>query len=170
MAKVKAKTVKSEITSSLGKKIIKVLVGYFTTQFVLMVIVGLAAWGILVWFKVQYALLLAILIGILSVVPHFGMTLGAAVASAVAIFDKVVFIKNTPPIFEGILLILVLFTLNKIVDFFLAPILLGTTSKIHPLVIFLAVIIGTFAFGVTGAILAVPVVLVAITIWQHFDK
>lgn len=170
MAKVKVKTKKSEVSPSLGKKIVKVLVGYFTTQFILMVIVGFAAWGILVWFKVQYAILLAILIAILSVVPHFGMALGSITAAIVAIFDKVIFINNAPAIIEGILLLLVFFVLNKIVDFLLAPIFLGATNKVNPIIIFLAVIFGTFAFGLAGAILAVPVVLVTITIWQHFNS
>ena len=170
MAKVKVKTKKKIPEQSLGKKIVKVLVNYFTTQFILMIIVGFAAWGILVWFKVQYAILLAILIAILSVIPHFGMALGSITAAIVAIFDKVVFVNNAPAIVEGILLLLALFVLNKIVDFLLAPIFLGAANKVNPLIIFFAVILGTLTFGLVGAILAVPVTLVAITVWQHFYK
>jgi len=42
----------------------------------------------------------------------------------------------------------------------LTPLLLGKTNKINPVVLILVVFLGTTFFGVAGAFLAIPVLLI----------
>jgi predicted PurR-regulated permease PerM len=166
----KSKIKKKSNPLTLGGKIRDVLVKYLTTQFVLMVLVGVASWFILDLLNVKYAVILGIATGTLSIVPGFGMIIATIAASLVAIFDNVVFLPRMSAFFEGVVILLIFLVLNKIVDWLLAPIFLGKVAKVNPIIVLLAVVLGTLFFGVPGAFLAVPVLLVAKTIIDHFSK
>lgn len=162
-------TTKTHTDLTLGSKIKKVLLNYLVTQFVLMVVVFLAAFVVLSLLKIKYALLLAIFTGAMSVVPNFGIVVSSLITGFVAAYDGIVFLPNAPTFVEGLIVAVILFLLNKLADTFLAPILLGRQSKINPVLIFVIVIMGTLLFGVVGALLAVPVVLVLKTVFDHYN-
>jgi predicted PurR-regulated permease PerM len=164
------KTKKKTVQPTLEQKIKRVLGNYFKTQLMLMVIVGVVTWGILALLNVKFAVTLAIMTGILSAIPNFGIVIATAVATLVAIFDNVVFLPNSQPIVEGVVVLVIFVLFNRLVDFFLAPVFLGKTNKINPFILFLLVILGTVFFGVPGAILSVPVFLVVRVIWKHFSN
>ena len=137
-----------------------VLINYLKTQFVLMLIVTALVWGALSLIGVKYAVILAFGTGALSAVPFFGMTIASIIAGLVAIFDQVVFLSSMPSYVEGLVILLIFFVLNKFVDLILTPLLLGKTNKINPVVLILVVFLGTTFFGVAGAFLAIPVLLI----------
>lgn len=166
MPKTKAK--KEAKQQPLSRKISKVLVNYFTTQFILMVIVGLATWGILSLMNVQYAVLLAVVTGIMSSIPGFGMLTATVIIAIVAIFDNVGMWTNSPVWLEGLVVLTVFFIFNKIVDLALAPIFLGKATKLSPFTVILLVVLGTIFLGVWGAVLAVPIYLVIRTSIEHY--
>lgn len=166
MPKTKAK--KEAKQQPLSRKISKVLVNYFTTQFILMVIVGLATWGILSLMNVQYAVLLAVVTGIMSSIPGFGMLTATVIIATVAIFDNVGMWTNSPVWLEGLVVLTVFFIFNKIVDLALAPIFLGKATKLSPFTVILLVVLGTMFLGVWGAVLAVPIYLVIRTSIEHY--
>lgn len=168
--KIRVKTTKKEPQLSLGHKIGKVLVNYFTTQFILMTLIGVASWGILTLLKVKYALTLGILTGVLSGIPNFGMIIATIAATLVAFFDKANMWTGSPPWLEGVVILIIFFVFNKIVDMLVAPLFLGKTNKVNPFVVFLLVVLGTIFFGIWGAILAVPAFLVIKTVTEHFSN
>lgn len=172
MSKTKSKktirTKKEE--KSLGGQIVKVLFAYFTTQFVLMIIVGLATWGILSLLGIKYAILLGVITGILSGIPNIGMFFATIAIVLVAIMDKVNFWPNSSPIIEGLVVLIIFIVLNKLVDFILAPIFLGRAVKLNPIILFFVIILGTVLLGPAGAVLAVPVLLVVRTIVKYYNK
>jgi predicted PurR-regulated permease PerM len=167
---VRTKISKKTSPLTLGGKIKKVLVGYFTSQFILTIVVALVVWGILFLLKVKSALPLGILTGVLSAVPNFGIITASIIVALVAIFDHVRFLPKYPEVFEGLLLLLILVLLNKVVDLFLTPIILAKVGKVNPLVMFTIVLIATVYFGITGAILVTPIFLVLKTIWEHYRR
>lgn len=164
---VKAKN--KTVPLALGEKIKKVLANYVITQFILMIIVSLLVWGILALLNIKYAMVLGVFTGVLSIIPNYGMVISSFLIALVAIFDKVVFLSGMPPFVEGVAVIIILIALNKLVDLLLAPLFLGKTNKINPLLLILVVISGTILFGVPGAILSVPLLLVVKTILEHFN-
>ncbi len=168
MPKVKSKSKKVVAPQTLGGKIGKALGNYITTQFILMLLVGFATWGILSLLNVKYSILLGIATGVLSGIPSFGMFIAVIAITLVAIFDKVVFLPKAPGIVEGIVVFLIFVLFNKLVDFLIAPIFLGKTNKVSPLALLLVTILGTVFFGVIGAILAMPLYLVIKTTIDHF--
>ncbi len=151
---------------TLGQKIKKVLIGYLTSQFILMSATTLIVWGILVLLKVKFAVILAVLTGVLSLVPNYGIVIASLIVGLVAIFDKVRFLPSTPEFVEGLVLILILLVVNKLTDLIMSPIIVGKIGKTNPLVLLIIVLLGTILFGVVGAILATPVFLVIKTVWE----
>jgi putative heme transporter len=53
--------------------------------------------------------------------------------------------------------------------FFITPRLLSKPLGLKPLPVFLALIAGSFLFGPIGALLAVPVVAIALVFWRYFN-
>lgn len=155
---------------SLGQEITKTLVNYLKTQFVLILIVTFLVWIILFLLKVKFALLIAFGAGALSIIPTFGMITAAFVAGLVAILDNSVFLPNSSVYLEGLVVLLIFFILNQIIDFFLSPLFLGKTNNINPFLLFLVVFTGTISFGIAGAILSVPILLVSITILKYYQS
>lgn len=144
-----------------------VLINYLKTQFVLMLIVTALVFWALSLLGVKYAVILAFGTGALSVVPFFGMTIASIIAGLVAIFDQVVFLPNMPSYVEGLVILLIFFILNKFVDLLLMPLFLGKTNKINPVILILVVFLGTAIFGIVGAFLAIPALLIIRTTWKH---
>lgn len=161
---------RNKTSLTLVEKIMKVLINYVTTQFVLMVITSLAVWGILSLLKVKYAVILAVLTGVSSAIPNFGIIFSSIVVTLVTIFDGTTFLPSLPPLLEGIIVLAFILLLNKLVDLVLAPFLLSKANKINPLLLIITVILGTALFGIAGAVLSVPLVLVIKTVLEHYSK
>jgi predicted PurR-regulated permease PerM len=155
---------------NLATEIALTLTHYLKTQFLVILIVTIITWIILSILGVQYSLLLAFITGSLSIVPFAGMITAALITGIVAIFDDIRFLNNIHPVFEGLIILIIYIILNQIIDFFIAPYLLGKISKIHPLLVLLFVIIGTWIFGIVGTILTVPLLLVIRTIFNHYSE
>lgn len=154
-------------TRTLTQKIVSVLAGYAKSQLLIMIAVTVVSWITLSMLQVRYALLLAVVTGALSAVPVLGMLTSAVIAGLVAIFDGARFL-NGPAFFEGIALLLVYVILNFLIDTFLSPYLIGKISNIHPFILFLSVLAGSAVFGISGAVFAVPFMLIAGTVITHY--
>lgn len=150
--------------TNLSKSIKKTLVNYAKTQFLIVIVVTSISWIILSLLGFRHAILLAGITGSLSTIPFIGMTIAAVIVGLTAIFDGLNFLNGFHPIFEGMMMLIIYFVLNQLTDFLLAPYLMGKMTKVHPFLIILFVIVGTWIFGIFGAILAIPVLLVIKTI------
>lgn len=168
-----AKTIKKSVQKpqkQLWEKIISVLISYIKTQMVLMLAVTIVSWAALMLIGVQFPLLLAVMTGSLSVVPILGMTVAGIIVSAVAVFDSIRFLPGMSVLFEGVVVVVVYGILNFVIDYFLSPYLIGRSSGVHPVVLLVFVVLGTFMFGMWGAFLTVPVILTIKTISRHYTE
>lgn len=154
----------------LSQKISGVLVTYAKTQLVLMTIVTLLTWLVLSRIGVQLSLLLALMTGSASVVPVLGLTVTAVIAALVAVLDSIRFLPNASVIVEGVVVVIWYGVLNVIIDYILAPYLIGKSTGIHPVILLILVLLGTWSFGVVGALFAAPTVLVVKTILAHHNQ
>lgn len=101
---------------------------------------------------VDYAAVLGIFYGILDLIPYFGPFLGAV---PVVIF----------PLLQGdvniFLVILLLFAVQQIENYFISPRILGDQVGLHPVSVILLVLLGGIIGGVLGMVLAIPLAAVA---------
>ncbi len=153
----------------LSQKIIYTLESYLKTQFVILIVVGVVTGILLTKLGVQFPFILAFATGALSIVPIFGITIAAILVSLVAIFDSIRFLPTMPAVIEGVAVIAIYGVLNMVMDYFVSPYLVGKSLGVHPVILLIAVVIGTVIFGIWGAILSVPILLVAKTIWLDYE-
>lgn len=167
MAKGKNKRVR-EITQEdeLGKKIREVLVSYIKGQLVIMVLTTLFFFLIFSYLGIRYSIILSIFTGALSIVPVFGM-MTAAVITIITLLATSQSILGLSPLLETLLVLVLYIAVNQIIDWVLSPLVIGKTLKIHPLILFISVIIAVSLLGFVGAILAVPTIAVIKVIWNY---
>jgi predicted PurR-regulated permease PerM len=132
----------------------KGLSGAIRGQLLICVINGILTWIGLVLVGVKYPLILAILAGVMSLIPIFGSILSSVPIVLVALV-------SSP---SGIDLLKGLMTLGWIIGIHLLeanllnPKIIGSAARIHPLVVIFAVVAGEKSYGPIGALLAVPLV------------
>jgi predicted PurR-regulated permease PerM len=112
------------------------------------VVIGVA----LALLGVSLALPLAVIVFFGAFVPLVGATTAGVLAALVAL------VSNGPT--TALIVVVVVILVNQLEGDLLAPIVLGRSLSLHPLVILLALAAGTIVAGIVGAILAVPFVAV----------
>ena len=115
----------------------------------------------LVILQVPLALPLAVLVFLLSFIPLVGATVAGILAALVAL------VANGP--LSALLVVGVVVLVNQLEGNFLQPVLMGRALRLYPLVILLALTVGTVLSGILGAVLAVPLAAVAWGIIQVWD-
>lgn len=138
------RTVLQEVDSSLGK--------YIRGQLLLALIVGTLVYLSLLILGVEFSLLWGIFAGLTETIPYFGPFLGAAPAVFIALLTSWSLAVKT---------ILVFIIIQQVESNFISPYVLGKTLGLHPLAVFLALLVGGQFFGIWGLVLAVPAVAAA---------
>ncbi len=118
--------------------------------------------------RVPLALPLALLVFFAAFIPLIGSPIALAVATLVALAGR-------GPLIAVLVLALIV-VIGQIEGNLLHPMVMSRAVNLHPLAVALTVASGTVLAGVIGAVVAVPLVAVAWTIWtalkadQHADK
>jgi predicted PurR-regulated permease PerM len=110
-------------------------------------------------FGLKYWPILAIVAGLMSIVPIFG-----SITSSV----PVVLIGLTQGFWVALWVLLWIIGVHQIEANLLNPKIIGVAAKIHPVLVVLALIIGEHFFGIWGALLGVPALSVAQSVFNHF--
>ena len=138
----KAEKLISEIEKQLG--------GWVRAQLFLMTIIGLVSYVGLRLLGVDFALPLALLAGLLEVVPNIGPILSAVPA--------VLFGLSISPLM-GLAVAALYFLIQQVENSFLVPQIMSQGVGVNPLVTIISLAIGFKIGSVAGAVLAVPAVL-----------
>jgi predicted PurR-regulated permease PerM len=129
---------------------------FLRTQLIRIAMVTTIVYVVLSILQVRFALVLAIMAGILDIVPMIGPTVSSAVTVLVALVQP-----NTPFGWSHITLALatvVLYIgLNQLEENIILPPLIGFMVDLPPLVVLFAVLAGERLAGLLGLLLAVPV-------------
>ncbi len=124
-----------------------VLGAYLRGQVLLCVSVGAMFTAGLLFLRIDFALLLGTIAGILEVVPVLGPILGAIPALLVTL--------ATSP--SNVIWVAVLaLAVQQLENLFLVPQVQGMTVRLHPAIVMLALVVGSEVGGVAGVILSVP--------------
>ena len=124
------------------------LAGVIRGQLIICLVNGMLTFVGLWMFGVRYAALLGLIAGIFSLIPVFGTVLSTVPIVLIA--------WGAGSIKTGMLALGWILMIHFIEANFLNPKIMGNASKIHPVVIFFALLAGEHAYGIVGALLAVP--------------
>ena len=122
--------------------------GYITGNLAISLIAGVATYIALVLLGVPYALTLALMVAFFDLIPLIGATLGALVVIVVGLF--------TSPL-TAVILIAYFVVYQQVENHVLQPLVYSRSVHLHPIVVFLAAVVGAELNGILGALLAIPV-------------
>ena len=108
---------------------------------------------------VPYALVLGVVVSIMAVIPYLGAWISGFLAVIVALTVSPTTALLTALLFLGI---------QQLEGNFLTPKIQGDTLHVHPILVFLAVIIGGGLGGIPGVIVAVPALAVLRVLFDFF--
>lgn len=132
----------------IGDDIFAKVGGYVLGNLAVSAIAGVLTLIWLLIFGVPYAVLLAIAVAVLDLVPVVGSVIGGVLISLVALT------VSLPAFFATVGFALVY---RVVEDYFLVPRIIGSALKVPALVTVVAVLMGGALLGVIGALVAIPV-------------
>ncbi len=106
--------------------------------------VGVSAWLL----GVPFALALALIVGVLDLIPLIGATVGSAIAVLVAF---------TTSMTAGVVMLVLAVIYQLLENHVLQPIIMRRTVDVSPFIVLVSVLIGASLVGVVGALLAIPI-------------
>lgn len=143
---------KEERIKRTTKKIEEKLGAWMRGQISLTLIIGTVSYIGLTALGVPYALPLAILAGVLEIIPVIGPIISAIPAVLIAFLIS--------PLTAG-LVALMYFIIQQLENHLIVPQVMKKAVGLNPLVVIIAVAIGGRLLGIPGALLAVPITVVA---------
>lgn len=131
--------------------------GWVRGQLVLMVVIGVITFIGLSLLGVPYALPLAILAGLLEIIPNLGPTLAAfpAIVLAYLYFGPVIALAT----------VIFYLVVQQIENNLIVPKIMKDNVDVNPLVAIVTILIGLEVGGVVGAVLAIPSYIIFRTIY-----
>ena len=135
---------------------------YLVTITIINVALGLAVWGILSFLGVPNPLLWGVLATVTNYIPYLGAIIMIAVLAMVGFltFDNSTQALMVPLSFVG---------LNLLESYLVTPLVLGHRLTLNPVVIFLGLTFWGWLWGITGALLAVPIMVVLKIFFDHSE-
>ncbi len=129
-------------------------------QFFLSLSVGASVFLGLWLLDVRYPLILALLAGILEIVPFVGPILSGATAFLIAVSQSVT---------TGVYVLVLFLVIQQLEGAFLVPAFMKMTTDLHPAVILVSLLLGGELLGFIGIILSVPAAVLAQEIVNHWS-
>jgi predicted PurR-regulated permease PerM len=133
---------------NVGHQIGRTVSGYVTGNLLISIIAGTASAVVLLIMGVPFPVALGLLVAILDLIPLAGATLAGILLGVVGLLTSLT---------AGIVLIAYFTVYQQVENHILQPLVYGRTVQLSPLVVLIAILIGSAVAGVLGALAAIPV-------------
>ncbi len=144
----------------IGTEIYRTVGGYVTGNVAISVIAGTASAIALLVLGSESAIALAVVVGVLDLIPLAGATLAAILVSTV-VFVELGWVK-------GLIIVGFFIVYQQLENHVLQPVIYGRTVQLSPLVVLISVLIGAELAGILGALAAIPVAGMVQAIGREF--
>ncbi len=152
--------------AELGEKLDIAVGGYIRAKVIEALIVGAVVWVTLVLIGVQLALPIAVVAAILNPIPY----LGPAIATVPAVLVALVGPDSSDEIHivKGIVTLVAMLIIQQLDGNVLGPLLLQQSVKLHPVMVLVALLVGSSLFGFWGLLLAIPATAFAQLLYSDY--
>lgn len=135
---------------------------FFVGKMLDSLIIGILCFIGLLIMRIQYALLISLIVGVTNMIPYFGPFIGMIPGAILTLFDSP---------FKALWVVIFIFLLQQFDGLYLGPKILGIQVGLKPFWIITAILIGGGFFGVWGMLFAVPVAsVVKSLLTKYVDK
>ena len=125
---------------------------FFRGQIILVICVGVIV-GFFLWLLgIKYYLLLGIIAGVCNFIPNIGYIISFIPALLIGL-------TSPDPLITVLKIVAVYVGEQLIENFYLGPVIIGKASRLHPIIVMIALILGGVVYGFWGLVLAIPVVI-----------
>ena len=135
---------------------------YLAVKTLINVVLGVISYGVMALFGLEFAIFWAIIIALLNYIPYIGSIIGVAFPVAMAILQ-----------FDGIedvvALLIALVAVQVAMGNVIEPQVMGNSLNLSPYVILVSLTAWTALWGVSGAIVSVPIMAVLVIVLSEFD-
>ena len=142
------------------------LSGVIRGQLLICLINGILTYVGLLIFSVKYSLILAVVAGLMSLVPIFGSILSSIPIVIVALVSG----DSGIDVFRGVAMTAWIIGIHFIEANLLNPKIIGTAAKIHPVLVIFSLFLGEHSYGLVGALLAVPILSAIQVLFMYFYR
>lgn len=142
------------------------LSGVIRGQLLICVINAVLTYLGLLMFGVKYQIILALVAGLMSLIPIFGSILSTIPIVIVALASG----DQGIDIFRGVVVVLWIVAIHLVEANVLNPKIIGTAAKIHPVLVIFALFFGEAKYGLVGALLAVPILSAIQVVFMFFHR
>lgn len=132
----------------------EVFIGFLSGKILDSLIIGVICYAGCLLLKIQYAVLIAFIIGITNIIPFFGPFIGAVPSAIIVLMES--------PL-QCLIFIIFVLVLQQFDGNILGPKILGSSVGINGFWIMFSIIVGAGLFGFAGMLLGVPVFVVLYT-------
>jgi predicted PurR-regulated permease PerM len=142
----------------IGDEIIRRMGGYTAGQVAVATINAMFTYVGLSILRIDYAVVLAITVGILGLIPLVGATLGAVVITVVALFHSWQY---------AVIVITYYVIYQQVENYVIAPRIMSRTVQLPGFLAVLAALAGGALLGVLGALIAIPIAAAVLLVVQE---
>ncbi len=135
------------------------LAGVVRGQLVICAVNGLLSAIGFVIFDLKYWPVMALIAGLMSIIPIFGSILSTVPA---------VLIGLTQSFFTAFWVLVWIILIHQVEANLLNPKIIGVAARLHPVLVVFVLIVGEHFFGLWGALLAVPTLSLTQSLFNHF--
>lgn len=134
---------------------------FLQIQVIFGVIAGISTWIVLRLFGIEFAASIALISGILTIIPLIGPILALIPPVFVSLATNP---ENTS---AALLIFAILLLIQQVIFNFVGPKLMGRAFKLHPIIVFMSIILGFKLAGPLGAIFVVPVLGIIVIVLKQ---
>jgi predicted PurR-regulated permease PerM len=157
--------------NELYQRVRKIWMNYLRGQLLLMLVVGVAftiAWTII---GIPGALVLGIIAGFLTLIPDVGPFLAVMLAIGVVLLEG----SNwswmpASHLIDGLIALAVYLFLISIKNFWVRPVIMGRSVKMHEALVLVSILLATVLWGILGALIIVPVLASLVVIIDYLRR
>ncbi len=142
------------------------LSGAIRGQLLICLVNGILTYIGLLIFDVKYALILAFVAAIMSLIPIFGSILSTIPIVLAALVSG----EQGLDVVRGVAAVAWIVGIHFIEANFLNPKIIGTAAKIHPVLVIFSLVLGQASYGLIGALFAVPILSMIQVVFMFFYR
>ena len=141
----------------------EVLGAFFKGQLMVLIALGIIYSLGLTLIGLQFAALIGMVAGLVSIIPYMGFVVGFATAIMVALFQF--------DSYTGMLMVCAVFLVGQALEsWLLTPWLVGDKIGLHPVAVIFALMAGGQLFGFVGMLIALPTAAIIMVLLRHLDQ
>ncbi len=144
---------KKKITLRVLDEITDQIQRYLLVQIFTSILVGVTTWLAFLWIGLEHAAIWGIAAGVFNTVPYIGPVIVSGGTALVAFLQF-------GTIGMAVLVAGVSLVITSLEGYLLTPWLIGRTSRMNPVAVFIAVLFWGWLWGVWGLLLGVPIIMI----------